>query len=54
MQRVIWELRAADPAVTAELAAALKIPPVIAQLLAQRGLRTPESAHAFLNPSLSQ
>ena len=54
MQRVIWEDRAADPALTAELAAALKIPPVIAHLLAQRGLATAEAAHAFLNPSLSQ
>ncbi|TAK17740.1 MAG: single-stranded-DNA-specific exonuclease RecJ [Acidobacteria bacterium] len=54
MQRVIWEDRAVDAAVTAELAAALQIPPVIAHLLVQRGLTTPEAAHAFLNPSLSQ
>ena len=54
MPRLIWEDRPVDPAVAAELAAALKIPPVIAQLLAQRGLLTPEVAHAFLNPSLSQ
>ncbi len=54
MQRVIWENRRADATVVAALAAALRIPPVIAHLLAQRGLVTPEAAHAFLNPALSQ
>ena len=54
MPRLIWEDRPVDPAVAAELAAALKIPPVIAHLLAQRGILTPELAHQFLNPSLSQ
>lgn len=54
MQRVLWEVRPVDAAAADELAAALKIPPVIAQLLVQRGILTPELAHAFLNPSLSQ
>jgi single-stranded-DNA-specific exonuclease len=54
MQRLLWEVRSVDAAAAAELAAALKIPPVIAQLLVQRGILTPELAHAFLNPSISQ
>jgi single-stranded-DNA-specific exonuclease len=40
-----------EPAAT-ELAAALKISPVVARLLCQRGLSDPELADRFLNPSL--
>ncbi len=37
-----------------ELATALDLPPVVAQLLAARGLTTAEQAHAFLHPRLEQ
>lgn len=53
MPRLVWEDRPTNAAVAAELAAALKVPPVIGHLLAQRGLTSPELAYAFLNPSLA-
>src|SRR5262249_42845696 len=40
-----------DPA-SAQLAAALGIPPIVARLLCQRGLGDPAIAQRFLNPSL--
>jgi single-stranded-DNA-specific exonuclease len=41
-----------DNAAAGTLAAALKISPVVAKLLCQRGLSNPELADRFLNPSL--
>jgi single-stranded-DNA-specific exonuclease len=38
----------------ADLAKTLGVPPIIGQVLGQRGLRTPELARAFLKPDLSQ
>jgi len=47
-----WESLACDDAAAEALAAALKISPVVAKLLCQRGLADPELADRFLNPSL--
>lgn len=47
-----WESLACDDAAADALAAALKISPVVAKLLCQRGLSDPELADRFLNPSL--
>lgn len=44
-----WEINEADERGAAELAQALKLPPLIAKLLVARGRRTPEEALAFLN-----
>jgi single-stranded-DNA-specific exonuclease len=49
----IWEDVPADEASVAATAAALRVPAVIARLLCQRGLGDPETAHRFLQPSLS-
>ena len=47
-----WDTLACDDAMAETLAAALKISPVVAKLLCQRGLSDPELADRFLNPSL--
>ena len=47
-----WETIACDDAAAERLAGELSIPPVVARLLCQRGLGTPEVAHRFLNPVL--
>ncbi len=47
-----WEPIACDEAAATRLADALKVPPVVARLLCQRGLSDPELAARFLNPSL--
>jgi len=47
-----WDTLACDDAAAVTLAAALKISPVVAKLLCQRGLSDPELADRFLNPSL--
>jgi single-stranded-DNA-specific exonuclease len=47
-----WDTLACDDTAAATLAAALKISPVVARLLCQRGLSDPELADRFLNPSL--
>ena len=41
------------PATVEALASALRIPPVLANLLVQRGIDTKEKAHSFFNPQLS-
>src|SRR5438445_11546460 len=43
-----WHLAAHDFAPIARLGEALGIPPIVAQLLLNRGLTDPESAHRFL------
>lgn len=53
MVRKIWVDVPADEAQIRQLAAALSVPPVIAQLLTQRGFVDAESADRFLNPQLS-
>jgi single-stranded-DNA-specific exonuclease len=47
-----WESIGCDAAAATTLAAALKITPVVATLLCQRGLSDPERASRFLNPRL--
>src|SRR3954471_7609438 len=47
-----WDTLNCDDAAAVSLAAALKISPVVAKLLCQRGLSDPELADRFLNPSL--
>ena len=47
-----WDTLNCDDAAADALAAALKISPVVARLLCQRGLSDPELADRFLNPSL--
>src|SRR5580765_1583044 len=47
-----WESLDCDDKAAGTLAAALKISPVVAKLLCQRGLSDPELADRFLNPSL--
>jgi single-stranded-DNA-specific exonuclease len=47
-----WDTLNCDDAAAETLAAALKISPVVAKLLCQRGLADPELADRFLNPSL--
>ncbi|MPY89781.1 MAG: single-stranded-DNA-specific exonuclease RecJ [Luteitalea sp.] len=52
MRALIWEHQPCDEQAAAGLASALRVPPVVARLLCQRGLADPEAAHRFLNPSL--
>ena len=49
----IWDVATCDDGAAATLAAALKIPPIVAQLLCLRGLGDPEAADRFLQPSLT-
>ncbi len=53
MQTRIWQDVPVDEAAVAATAAALHLPAVIARLLCQRGLGDPETAHRFLQPSLT-
>ncbi|MGH9158774.1 MAG: single-stranded-DNA-specific exonuclease RecJ [Vicinamibacteraceae bacterium] len=52
MRRLIWEHQPCDEQAAGELASALRVAPVVARLLCQRGFADPEAAHRFLNPSL--
>ncbi len=52
MHRRIWEDVPADEARVAAAAEVLKVPPVIARLLCQRGFDEPDAARRFLAPSL--
>lgn len=47
-----WLLHQADPPVVDRLQRELGISPLLARLLANRGLQQPETAHEFLHPSL--
>jgi single-stranded-DNA-specific exonuclease len=53
MQHRIWEDVPADRARVDAVAASVGVPPVIAQLLCQRGFDDPEAAARFLRPELS-
>lgn len=46
-----WNSPEADPALTRELARSLSVSSVVASLLVNRGIRTAEEAHAFINGS---
>jgi len=48
-----WDIRPSCDA-AADLVRTLGVPPLVAQILAQRGYTTAESARAFLKPELSQ
>ncbi len=47
-----WDLRPADDSLAQPLVAALRIPPLVARLLVQRGITTPEAAQTFLHPKI--
>ena len=49
-----WKVLPADPDGQQALAAALRVSPVVAQLLINRGLRDAPSARSFLRPELGQ
>ncbi|MCL6465335.1 MAG: single-stranded-DNA-specific exonuclease RecJ [candidate division WOR-3 bacterium] len=49
-----WQITSPSPDAVEPLAAAAQVPPLIAQLLYQRGCRTPEAIDEFLNPSASR
>ncbi len=49
-----WQIASTSPENAALLARELKVPPLVARLLAQRGISDAERAESFLNPSLSQ
>ena len=49
-----WEVKSrGDRATVDRLSATLRIPPVLANLLVQRGIDTEEKAHRFFNPQLA-
>ena len=48
-----WAQRSADEAVVRHLTSELKLSPIVARLLAARGILTPEEAKSFLLPILS-
>jgi len=52
MQKKQWHFLSADP-IAGQLVDALKIPPLIAQVLVNRQVKTPEQAKSFLNPKLN-
>ncbi len=47
-----WIERESDPEAARLIAAELKTPAIVARLLTQRGVRTPDEARAFLEPSI--
>jgi single-stranded-DNA-specific exonuclease len=49
-----WDTLACDDAAVTSLAAAINVAPIVARLLCQRGLSSPEDATRFLNPALDQ
>ena len=49
-----WSVLAADPEAERSLAAELKISPLVARVLAARGLRESREAREFLSPSLAR
>ncbi|MCL4218205.1 MAG: single-stranded-DNA-specific exonuclease RecJ [Candidatus Hydrogenedentes bacterium] len=51
MLKYTWDLGQADRAAIGEMARAMGIPRIVAQVLLLRGVTTPEAAHRFLNPS---
>jgi single-stranded-DNA-specific exonuclease len=49
-----WDTIACDELAVARLTDAIRVAPIVARLLCQRGLSDPEQATRFLNPSLDQ
>ncbi|HXT71756.1 MAG TPA: single-stranded-DNA-specific exonuclease RecJ [Vicinamibacterales bacterium] len=54
MRRRVWEDVPADEGRVSATAAALRVPPVIARLLVQRGFDDVERAYEFLHPSIDR
>ena len=54
MEIAKFDIRRADGAATADIAAAFGLPEFIAATLASRGISTPEAARGFLEPSLER
>src|SRR5205807_4155857 len=48
-----WKLLPQDPSQIAALAAVLRVPPIVAQLLLNRGVKDADTARTFLKPSLN-
>ncbi|MGH9668839.1 MAG: single-stranded-DNA-specific exonuclease RecJ, partial [Terriglobales bacterium] len=48
-----WKLRAADEAAVSLLSSEAGLSPLLARMLAARGVSTAEEARAYLSPSLS-
>src|SRR6266849_6494589 len=49
-----WVFSPVDPEATEVLCRELKVSPLVARLLARRGIWEPEAAHRFLHPTLDQ
>jgi single-stranded-DNA-specific exonuclease len=49
-----WVIAPTEPALAKKLSRELRLPPVLAQVLINRGCRNAEAARAFLNPQLRQ
>src|SRR5205085_7629346 len=49
-----WSLAPAQPLLAGQLANALRIPPLLAQCLLNRGLSEPDAINRFLQPRLKQ
>ena len=49
-----WTFNSPDLELSAQLSIEAALPPLIAQLLVARGVRTAAEAHAFLHPEISQ
>lgn len=52
MQKRQWHILPADP-IAGQLVEELKIPPILAQVLVNRQIKTPDQAKSFLNPKLN-
>lgn len=50
---MIWDILEPEPTAVLRLASALALEPLVATVLANRGLTTPETAGVFLNPRLA-
>jgi len=53
MQKKLWHILPADT-FAGQLAYELKIPPLLAQVLINRGVKSPDEAKSFLNPKLNE
>ena len=49
-----WQLKSADPVLVSEVQRSLNLSPLLARLLALRGVTSPEEAAAFLHPALTR
>lgn len=53
LTRPVWRIAPSDRPAALALARGAGVPPIVAQLMLLRGIRTPGEAERFLNPSLS-